>query len=606
MSSGRFSSTGGFRFWKLVAICGALATLVFAVATTVYAPHDGYALLLYNVVPKAVWVIFLGALVSGTYLMYLGARGNDRAWRAGVVIVVASYLVFWFFPTFAGLRFWSAPRGDVLGHFGKVKAILATGENPANNMYPGLHWLLAILVEVSGVRLGLTQPTVSATYYGTFVTGMFLFARQTFGSTTARYVGVALVPLVFSKYVHSIMPWFASFSLLPLVLLVAEADRVRRFGAKLPTAVIGLTLTFGIVFIHPMTALVAGALLAIGWVGASLSTLRGETYARRPPLMWAIIIGLPFSAWYLEAHGFTTKLVSAILSILHTSAGAASKASEAGGSTYTLRQLVARYFVLDFGAALLYISLAGFVALYLCRRFWRREADEHEVTLVGYYGAGLLLAVTMLAFNLVVASVYRMNQVTLLASILLVGYGIRKLTTATSHPYAQAAVRSVVLLSVVSTVVLAPFMIYDEERHVVETEMAGAEHHLVHRAPTLTTKSMSMSHQLSMFVLGEHRVPNWRQWAFVRHRPENQLPSHLGYGTNQTVGALFEERGYVVTKARDRIWYRNQPPNRWSSIRYLRESDVQRLQSDPTAERVYSNGEFSTWYVRNTTATGSA
>lgn len=51
-----------------------------------------------------------------------------------------------------------------------------------------------------------------------------------------------------------------------------------------------------------------------------------------------------------------------------------------------------------------------------------------------------------------------------------------------------------------------------------------------------------------------------------------------------------------------RSWYRNQPRNRWPGIRFITDDDMDRLRTDTAAGRVYTNGQFSTWVVRNESA----
>ncbi|WP_435346037.1 hypothetical protein [Haloarchaeobius sp. HRN-SO-5] len=593
--------TPALRNWRLIAIIGALSVTVFALGSVVYAPHDEYVRLLYLVVPAFVWVAFIASLLAGLWLVYLGAQGNHRAWRYGIVLLVCSYLVFWFFPTIAGLRFWSAPRGDLLGHFGKVKAILATGENPSGNMYPGLHWLLATLASVSGLRLGLLQPTVTAVYYTAFIMGVYAFSKLLFGTRVARYTVFAAAPLVYSKYVHSIMPWFASFALVPLVLVLAERERTGAATDRVPVLLAGIVLSVSIVFIHPMTSLVVVGTFGVGVLAVQAVEVRTGTRIRRPPLEWGAILLLPHFAWYMAQLGFQRRLSTAIVGVVTAEPGASSKAARAGETSYTIAQLFWRFIVLDYGVALIYPGLGLLVAMYIAYRYRRGAASERETILVGLYLFGVGIAVAMVLFGLIISNLYRMNQVTLLASIVLIGLGLYWLEQSTQRPVLRALARGVLVFGVVGASVLAPFMIYDEQRHVVDTEMAGAEFHVTHQNGEFQTRSFAMSHQLTMFVVGDHKSPNYRRWAFRRHDPTYQLPRRLATESG-SVGSLFDSRGYMITKTRDTVWYRNQPTNRWPSLLYITEDDLRRVRADETAARTYSNGEFTIWYVTNRSA----
>lgn len=585
--------------WRVIGIIGPLGLSMFAVAAALLAPHQEYEFLFYNILPKSVWAIFIITLVSALMLLIQGTSGNHQAWRNGVILLIGLYLVFWFLPTISGLRFWAAPRGDMLGHFGDVKTILSTGHNPDTNMYPGMHFLLSQMVAITHIRIGLTQPILSGAYYFTFVIGLYVLGRQLTNSKAAKFVGVTAAPLVFTKYTHNLMPWFMSFALIPLFIHGVESDRTRRLSFRYRTIGVVLILGLGSVFIHPMSSILAAGLILLIWAVFSLMAFIQSSHFKRPSILFVGVFLIPHAIWYLTQPRFKNIFAAVVSAFVEASVGAASKAEVATEASYTTRQLLFRFIIFDYGPLLLYLIAAGLIlAATFYLRFQRGEPiTDTDALMVTIYASGLALAVLMLSINLVINNPYRMNQITLLSAILIIGIGLYRLLDSDSVDGFRIACGGGLILVVTAALVLSPFTVYDEEKHIIETEMAGADAHLQYRNPDIPTRAMVMSHHLSVFLEGKESSPIWTEWAFAVNSPQHQLPSHAGYDTNSSATALFKNHGYIITKTRDAEWIHNQPPNRRPSVRYLTSTDLAQLNGDKSAMRVYDNGGFITWQV---------
>lgn len=582
-----------------VAIVGYTSFLAF-VAALVVAESTTYRTNVYAVLPGWGWVAFALALGVGGWLVYDAVRFGERRQLAYALVLVFLVLAdFWFYAQFVGLPFWSPPRGDLLQHYGRAKAIVSTGDVDENNIYPPLHVLVAKLRLVTGVPYSSLGPLVSLTYYSLLVSGIALLVRRVTDARTAGYVLFASLPIYLDKYAHHLMPWVAYYSLIPLLLLLgylhgeSPSRRIRRSAVLCV-----LLLATGMMAGHPMSFLVAVAVVTTVAVSAAVTdawTDRTTGYRRLPvdPFLLAPVV-VAYPLWYLSKVSFQRFLLVAVGSLVSPGLeGGAEFAVRAGTSGYTPVQLVRRYLIGRWGPLLLLLGLSAPIAVVLAYRFVRRATTSEEGVLLGVYLLGGLMGFAMLFANFIARGPTRINQVTVLAGVVMVGVAVWRVTEGPDSPI-RRVVRPVLVLVVVVGLVTTPFAVYNENAHVTETEFEGAEHHLRYADWDRTTYSDTMAIVLSQYLLGFHRAPEHHSRVFGRD--DHQLPKYLGYNDSRRFDeSVPADSFYVVTKTRDVRWWHHEPANRRPHIRYYTASNLSEASGDPSIHRIYSNGNFSTW-----------
>jgi hypothetical protein len=78
------------------------------------------------------------------------------------------------------------------------------------------------------------------------------------------------------------------------------------------------------------------------------------------------------------------------------------------------------------------------------------------------------------------------------------------------------------------------------------------------------------------------------------HAYENYLPDHFGYPASSTLGTDFPADKYAAITKLDRTVYSTV----WESVGRFNDADFERLESDTSVSKLYSNSEMDIYYVR--------
>ncbi len=130
--------------------------------------------------------------------------------------------------------------------------------------------------------------------------------------------------------------------------------------------------------------------------------------------------------------------------------------------------------------------------------------------------------------------------------------------------------------------------------------LAGAEWLAESRSPgqQATVPSLSGLRTLQNFLYGTQTGRD-RKIGIVRAK----VPSGFGYEEYGSIAEALNPDGeirqdtYVVILARQKLWPFVFPENVRPHVPHWDADDLSLLGSDPTAGRVYSNGEFEVWEV---------
>jgi asparagine N-glycosylation enzyme membrane subunit Stt3 len=106
------------RISKALVVAAAVGLSTFCIAAILSA-EKGYQFSFYQSFSRATWVGFVIAIFATKALILQAKRESWYAdWRTALLLLFVIYAVFWELPHLIGLRFWAAPRGDLLHHYG--------------------------------------------------------------------------------------------------------------------------------------------------------------------------------------------------------------------------------------------------------------------------------------------------------------------------------------------------------------------------------------------------------------------------------------------------------------------------------------------------------
>ncbi|PCR92170.1 hypothetical protein [Natrinema ejinorense] len=599
------------RRWQIVSAVTALAAIGFVGSVLTTPPATGYESSIHDAYPPQTWVGFGLALVGGLTLVFRSAITDRPGWRYGVVTLASVYAVFFALPLFRGYYVYGTPMSDAFYHFGIVRDVLETGTVP-ETVYPATHLLYATLTTVTGVPMRILQPVVAFCFFLLFVGSCFLLGRCLFGPRGGLATLGAAMPLVFVSHHLTTLPWLFALPFLPLSLSLAHRWADRRRSSRAGPFVAALVCGIALVFYHPVTALVTVLALVVyaGVVAAPslrrrLPLLRSETEAESgrayaTPYRYPAVLAIAGILWYLSISQVTHFLDRVVTNDID--GGAASYASTAQQTSYSTWELVWEFLVLEWGTVLVYAGLGAGIAAVILGRALRGRDSRLERLCVAQYAAGIGVAVFFVGSRVLSRNVVRINSYTVIGAILLLGLAITGLVSyrdAAADRWKQRGATVALCglcVSVLVVALLAGAVAYEDDRHVTHATMAGAEWHHENHDSGIDTRAFRMSEQLQRYFEGTTGAdPDDRQ--FHRSLEGYQLPTRLGYDDHGSVGDVYENETYLVTKTADIEWARNRPPDRRAEIDHYTDDDRDRLRADPAAHRIYSNGDVSVWVV---------
>jgi hypothetical protein len=346
-------------------------------------------------------------------------------------------------------------------------------------------------------------------------------------------------------------------------------------------------------------------------------------------------------AWYVEFERTQRALVRVLGATV--AAPVAQQATLATSASLSTEELLLRFGQL-YGAVFVYFLLAGLACLLVAS--YARRASYPEFYLVSQYVVGGALAAAFLGVYLIASNPVRISRYLIFASaaIVAVVIGSRLLSDrpaalavsartaadderspvrppdrgahtdggrdvesardrSRSRPHTapgRAALAVVLAAAIVLAAVVGAFAVYQPNKHLTSTEVEGAEFTLRFHDGETAVRSFGLSLKTQWFVLGE-RVEEHPGPVFDG-APDTTLQPRLGYTSNETAADSFG-RSYLVTQAYDTTWHTATyyTPAQQAERFYYGEDDVARLAADRTADRLYTNGGFDLWAVRDRT-----
>jgi len=638
------------RAQRLLLVVGAVAVAVQAYGVAVTPPATGYETSVVTPYPLGHWVAF-GVGVAAVVLVALGSAMRATGyWRYAFALLVASYGLFLSLPVARGYALYGRGSSDPLFHFAVVREVLATGD-PPGVFYPLVHVFAAEFARL-GVPLHAIQHLLAFALTLLFLAGTTVLVRTLLDDPRGYPLGLAAAaPLLLGEFHVQLHPAVLSVALLPVV--AAAIERLRRTDSR-PHLLVAAALVFALVFLHPVTTLMATALVVTTALASRAYPYVTGVGTRRLRATVALALVPAAFVWYL---GFD-RTQSVLVRVLGASAAApvAQQATLATSASLSTEELLVRFGQL-YGAVFVYFLLAGLACLLVVATL--RRASYPEFYLVVQYAVGGGLAAAFLVVYLIASDPVRISRylICFSAVVLAVVAGSRllpdrpaalvvdrdpepvgrsrtgagngdgpgrsgrrsdrtadgalgartdggsdagKLRPNRSRPVTsggRVALALVLASAIVLAAVVGAFAVYQPNKHLTHAEVEGAEFALVYHDGETPVRSFGLTLKTQWFVLGE-RAEEYPRPVYD-NEPDTLLAPRLGYGTNGTAAASFG-RSYLVTQAYDTTWHTADyyTPAQQAERFYYGEADVARLTADRTVDRVYTNGGFDLWAVR--------
>ncbi len=580
-----------------------IACVVWAIFIAHRSPATGYESSIYTGTPfPAVWLLLLG-LAGGVAIAVYGLFAPEsNRWRnclAGFVVITLSAVTFLCLPSIR--NYVTASGGDQLGHVGFVVDILDNQKISGVNPYPVVHTLLAEVASVTGLSAMQVVNLNTAAVFIVFMLDAYLLATALLPDKRQRLLA-ALVAGGTMAGISSyyLVPNTWSIAMLPLFFCCYFRQK------QVPFRILTVLLLLIYPFFHPLSSVVIMVALAAMELPKPLYSrlfkrlgMGVPSWMESSPVLWPLVLEAEiFFPWILTRQAFreNVKIFWQQLVSLGSSNQYQSqivnleKANVSGFSVLTLSLKM-------YGEQLIFLALAALAVILIVRQARSGNRDSYRYTLL-LFGVWIPPALVIFLGDFAGLAVFRAfaaGRMLLYIEIACIPFAALALweiaRRARSGWLARAAVCSLLIMALVGNFVghyRSPYLLRPNEQ-VTHKYAAGMTWYLGSKDPQIAALCVAT-------------YPKWYAEASLGYeaaRVRQDLPEfpqvgdHFGYDAATNLGWQYSKTAYVSISGVDRVVYQTiwRPLDRWN------DADFGRLEHDPTADRIYSNGETEVLFV---------
>jgi hypothetical protein len=549
----------------------------------------------------ATHLVVLGILtlltILGVSLVATSLVFETDHWKGGVIAIGCSYGGYFALPLALGYGLLAAFSYDLWSHYGLVLDVLESGHLPETD-YVATHTLFSTLSIVTGLDPKVFAQFVPFVCFSLFIILSVLLTRIITGNTgMALAVGLGASPLAFGVVQVVWIPWTQSLFFIPFVLFIVHKRVWTRERSWVVTVVlVGLAVSI----YHPITAVWTIIAVAV-YTSALWITTHDTRFVMQQAIPVTAVIGTIIGSWLLYwfviGDRVTSHLQAMLLRLMEGSPGSVQRVDQAGESSYTLLQVLEFFILPQLGVVLGLFFISGVTFLVIAGRFYRAEESLFEVLVATGMLIGGAVAVAMTIVQFYSTSLLRSTQLLTVFTTLATGIGIWFFAVRyrSRIPFDKAAVTIVIVLMMSSFIIFGAATAYPKNTHMTDQTLEGYSFLLDSKTSDAHITAKTGRDRFGWYHFGFNRGLKLRANGYIfvsLYEP----PHRLGYQGNDSISNSVQTP-YLVTRTADLKAYQSLPDYRLREIDYYTSTDIQRLRADPSAERVYTGGDYTVWYV---------
>ena len=588
---------------KMVALF-CIASVILAIVLAHRSPAAGYELSIYTSTPFPVLWLLLLSLAGGVGIVVhelsTSRYRERRTYLVGFAVILLGATAFLCLPF---IRNYVASTGaDLLGHTGFVMDILRTGHVGGLNPYPMTHSLFAQIASITGLSAMQVVNLNTVLVLPIFILTAYLLATAVLPNEGQRL----LVALVAGGTMAGISRYYLvpnTWSILMLPLLFYCYFKQDRIPFKILLAIVLVAYPF----FHPLSSfliIVALALMELPKpVYSRLLRRMGmgvPSWMVSRPIVWPVILETAvFVPWVLTRQDYQSN-IHVLWYQLATFSGShqLSTAQESLNKANVHGLGIAILAVKMYGELLILLILATLAAILLVKQLRSGDRDN------GKYRLLLLSVLALLALLFYLADFVgvpgartfaadRMLVYVEIGCIPLVGFALWEIARRTRFSrLAKVGTCGLVILALVLNFYGhydSPYVVRPNGQ-VTHRDMAGMTWYLDEKDPQVRAfYVLAHPERSSQGILGIELT----KARYDIKRYFSEVETHFGYDNFTTMGEQYDGARYVTFNRLDRVVYQTV----WRDLGRFNDADFQRLEQDPTADRIYSNGEVDVLFV---------
>lgn len=589
------------RLFLLPSIIFLILSFIFIIITP---KANGFEKSVYHGFPTIFWILFTLSIIFGFAYIYMGAITNfNRNYLAlAIIVFLLAYFTYFLLPYIRGYALFDSIMADFLAHVGYTKTILETN-HIGDNWYPISHILMA---QFNMMNISFELSRIMITFFFTiqYIIFTVLYLRELERKIKNIIILFCALPLLYSAFHVSFQPALMSFFTIPLLLYLFEKnknlEKINKFY------VLFFILALFLVFFHPATTIILIMIFTVFLISVILYDLDiYKDYSKSTYLSIISILFTSFYVWYFQfsrMEGIVRTRIQGILFGAHETLGMRYTERFAESELPLINRIIT--FFEAWGNIFIYGSIAllfllGFIRVYLSKR----DITYPEFSISLQYIGGIAFGGINLITILVGGNIIRQGRWAIFFSTLIVGYGLNKKIKSTEKLKDKKNLNKnhialfVIFLLITAALILPLYNIYDGNNPLTYSQEHGSDWYIENAN---YSEKESVASGLSYKIVRYHRGHHTSiERGDFFGRADFRHPHRLGYLENNTAAETFNQNVYIITKPHDYNRHEDWHPARLEVEDYYLEEDLEKLESDPTVNKLYSNGEFIVWEVNS-------
>lgn len=612
------------RILKIVATIG-FVLITLSLISIKNNPAIGYEISIYTALPSFVWIFLIGSIACGISIIVQQAftQGDEKQnwWLIGLLLIMLSNLTILTLPFLRGYVTYG--RWDVLTHVGLVLDILQNGFIGANNIYPVSHIFIAEISYMANIPVTVTIAYIVPFFVLLFVLFIYLLATVTINERQKIILAtMASTVLLLSYTNYQVIPTALSAFAIPLVLYL-YFKILEKKSAEFKICFILLIILYP--FFHPLTSLV----LIVAFISMELSKLcfdfifkykHGDItfislnkVSLNPPLISSII----FIMWLSSHYSFWNNNMREVIKWFR---GEATTTVISGGILNVFKRLnlqlldIVELYLKSYSHISIFLVFSLIASIIIIRSVLissNRNMKNLFVLLAWFILTSSLILVnlfkTVLEFG-----IWRLIAFMTVILPIFVGFALSELFIKKFSFKRRGIFLSAFFIIIILLIpsIVGIFNTYPSpwtlqaNQQVTQMEMAGMKWYYECKNQTIAEQHIRSGFRFadSLLGCGERKrrgdIPNVERadTKIGYELPPGLAPPHFSYTEYKNIGNSLTENTYIPVSKYDEVFYTEM----YTQLEIFTKSDFEKLNCDPTVDKLYSNSELEVWLVHAT------
>lgn len=566
---------------------------------------NGYEISIYDNIPVYFLVFLIIGILIGISVLIRRAFCLDLSnnWIIGIFLISFSNSIIILLPFFRG--YFINDVGDELNHLGMIVDILKTGFIGASNIYPSSHLISSVLFYMSGLDLLIIIKIIPLLFYILYILFLYLLVTRLKIKFEQRLLVMAFsAPFIFSYFTVFFLPTQLFLYLIPCILTLLFNKIANN---NITHNIVFLIFLLPLPFLHPLGVFFTLIMFLIFDLTLFFNKFLKKKYclieiikipSSATTFIPGFILFIIFFAWFSVFALFRIKLETTFEWFFYgqgtpVTFAIADQIKAANFSALNIGSLLINMY----GQIIIYTIICFLCIFFIIREFWHnREYSVIKLFFILFFlFFSFFYMQTLLGDFLGTGRSIRIYCWSLFAATILNGMVCYDWISRKKGNKFKLYVIILTFILLIATLI-GVFNVFISP-HIKIASLQSTE---MDYSGTIWLINYKISNEV---LVGDELFDHYSNYIFgfdynkpkntIRSYPGIQLLPNLGYNQSKNLADAYDSELYLLINGRVKA-YKSQL---WPDVGLFTLYDLNRLSTDETVLKLFSNGELDIWRV---------